>query len=88
MTGKGNAQVEVEGGPGIGVTMRVEVDGVTVAFASAGSDRLRPPVGWLERDREWRDDDLMWWFEEAANVWLDGVWERFPAPVPKQEVLL
>ena len=20
----------------------------------------------------------MWWFEEAGNVWLDGLFERFP----------
>ena len=88
MSGNPDPVVEVEGGPRLGLTMRVEVDGETAAFASVGSDRVKPPPGWMEKGREWRDDDLLWWFEEAGNVWLDGLFERFPTAGPKQEVLL
>ena len=46
-----NLPVEGEGGPRLGLTMRVEVDGETVAFASVGSDRVKPPPGWMEKGR-------------------------------------
>ena len=88
MTGEGNAQVEVEGG--LVVRMTVSFDGVVLAESSAVDDtgRLRLPPRWLAEDRGWRDEDLDWWWREVATVWLDGVWERFPNPAPKQEVLL
>ena len=80
--------VEVEGG--LVVRMTVSFGGEVLAESSAVDDtgRLRLPPGWLEQDRGVRDEDLDWWWSEVATVWLDGVWERFPVPAPKQGALL
>ena len=83
-----DANVEGEGERGLSLEMRVIVDGEPVAVAVVGHGRLRPPSDWLAKDRGWRDDDLLWWFGEAANVWLDGLFERFPVPEPEQQSLL
>ena len=80
--------VEVEGG--LVVRMCVSFDGQVLARSEAVDDtgRLRLPPDWLGKDREWRDEDLDWWWSEAAQVWLEGCWERFPVAEPRQEALL
>ena len=72
------------------VRMTVSFEGQVLAESSAVDDtgRLRLPPDWLELERGRRDDDLDWWWSEVATVWLEGCWERFPAPEPKQEALL
>ena len=72
------------------VRMMVLFDGVVVAESRAVDDtgRLRLPPDWLGRTREERDDDVDWWWSEAAQVWLEGCWEQYPVPEPKQGVLL
>ena len=72
------------------VTMLVRLDGQVVARSSAVDEtgRFRLPPRWLERTREERDAELDWWFEEVATVWLEGCWEQWPSPEPKQEALL
>ena len=66
----------------------VSQDGLVVARTDAESDQLRLPDGWLAKERDERDDDLTWWFEEAANVWFQGIHEQHPPPPPaKQEEL-
>ena len=76
--------------PSVEVTMLVRCEGRVVAQSRAVDDtgRTRLPPGWLGLERDVRDDDLDWWWSEVATVWLDGCWERFPIPEPKQETLL
>lgn len=69
-------------------TMTIRLDGQVVAESVAAHDQLRPPPDWLEKPREWRDEDLDGWWEEAANVWLEGCWEEWPSPEPEQGTLL
>ena len=86
-----NPEALVEGeGCGLEVTMVVKYDGVELARSSAVDDtgRLRLPPRWLGLDREKRDSDLDWWWSEVATVWLEGQWEQWPNPEPKQEALL
>ena len=85
-----DSNLEVEGEGGLVVRMTVLFGGQVLAESEAVDDtgRLRLPPGWLAETREWRDEDLDWWWSEAAQVWLEGCWERFPIPAPKQESLL
>ena len=67
--------------------IQVLVDGNEIAAASASSDNCDIPEGWIAAGRRKRDSDLAWWFEEAANVWLEGIEEMYQPPPPKQEGL-